>query len=95
MRKKLQRRLSEHPKRLTISNILFRVILVPDAVTRFKDHILDVANFVYAHPELSGEEFQSVERIVKVLQENGLDVKKVPLLGMKTAFATSLVQEGM
>jgi len=52
------------------------------------DSILDVADFVYKHPELGSEEHQSVEHIVNLLRKNGMSVE-IPFLGMDTAFVTT------
>src|SRR5579875_104488 len=60
---------------------------LPKSVESVSDSILDVANFVYQHPELGSEEFQSVEHIVQVLKRHGFSVE-IPFLGMDTAFVT-------
>ena len=62
--------------------------MISQSVSQVSDSILDVADFVYKHPELGSEEHRSVEHIVGVLRKNGMNVE-IPFLGMDTAFVTT------
>lgn len=53
-----------------------------------KDAALEVAKFVYEHPELGSEEVQSSRFIIDLMRRNGLEVES-PFLGMDTAFAST------
>lgn len=57
-----------------------------DSVLHARAAALDVARFVYEHPEQGSEEVQSSKYIIETLRRNGLVVEN-PLLGMDTAFA--------
>jgi metal-dependent amidase/aminoacylase/carboxypeptidase family protein len=61
---------------------------VSDSFESAKDAALEVAKFVYEHPELGSEEVQSSRFIIDLLKRNGLEVES-PLLGMDTAFAST------
>lgn len=59
-----------------------------DAVSKVKPDVLEVARFVYEHPELGSEEAESSRFIIDLLRRHGVEVE-TPLLGMDTAFAGS------
>jgi amidohydrolase len=59
-----------------------------DPVQSAKAAAIDVAKFVYEHPELGSEELESSRFIIGVLKRNGFEVEN-PLLGMETAFAST------
>ena len=62
--------------------------MISQPVQQVSDSILDVADFVYKHPELGSEEHLCVQHIVEVLKKNGMTVE-IPFLGMDTAFVSS------
>lgn len=56
-----------------------------EAVKRYHSQAVALSDDLYAHPELSSEEFRSSEKIVAILQEAGYEVE-YPYMGFSTAF---------
>lgn len=58
---------------------------VLQGVDEKKDRILEVYHFLYEHPEISLQEFESSKKLAQVLREEGFEVEE-HLEGMETAF---------
>ena len=61
---------------------------VDDAIAAFADRAIALSDDLAAHPEISGEEFESSRKIVALLREGGFDVQ-YPYLDIPTAFRAS------
>ena len=57
---------------------------VLQGVDEKKDRILEVYHFLYEHPEISLQEFESSKKLAQVLREEGFEVEE-HLEGMETA----------
>ncbi|PIE54036.1 MAG: amidohydrolase [Dethiosulfovibrio peptidovorans] len=54
-------------------------------ILRYESEAIGLSDWIAAHPELSGEEFQATDRIVALLSDAGFSVQR-PYAGLPTAF---------
>ncbi|MDL2294395.1 M20 family peptidase, partial [Ruminococcaceae bacterium OttesenSCG-928-D13] len=63
---------------------------VHQLVDGMKDTLFGISDFVFEHPELGDDEFESSAYLVDLLKNNGFTVE-YPYKGIKTAFRADLV----
>ena len=67
--------------------------IVKETVDEKRPVLEDIARYLYENPELGSEEFKAFEKITKVLETHGFDVKK-GVYDMPTAFVASFKGKG-
>jgi amidohydrolase len=61
---------------------------VCDEVNAWRDRLVDIADWICAHPELGFEEHGAVARLTGILEENGFRVER-GVVGLETAFVAA------